>query len=434
MATRFLRPRDRDAELGTVFWRTPLRFSLRILVLAALTLWVDHLVQPHLGSIPAMLRMSGDDSTTILATLSGATITVVGLVVSLTMVVLSLVADNFGPRLVVNFIRRRTTQTVMGSFIAVFVYSIICLSTTLRADDASFVPIISTWTAIVLVLVATAHLVRFVHDTSTSIQVGNTLVDIAAELSRAIQTQRGLAARAVATTPQHIDTAGWVAVPALVSGYVQLVDDAALVATASTADGVLALTVRAGAFVNAGQPLAHSSVALTPEQVSVVQRAVVAGARRTMEQDLEYAFAEYVEIALRALSPAIHDPATAMSCLDWIGDGLIHLVSQPVDVAAFADRSGVVRLITPCNTPRRIVAAGLNEIRQAAVGTPAVQIRMLGVIRRVAVAGPSDDVVAELRAQADAVVESLDFAPVAARDRADVLHAYERAVSSMTTA
>lgn len=190
MATRFLRPRDRDAELGTVFWRTPLRFSVRILVLAALTLFVDHLVQGHLGSIPPMLRMSGDDSTTILATLSGATITVVGLVVSLTMVVLSLVADNFGPRLVVNFIRRRTTQTVMGSFIAVFVYSIVCLSTTLRAGDDSFVPIVSTWTAIVLVLVATAHLVRFVHDTSTSIQVGNTLVDIAAELSKAIQAQR----------------------------------------------------------------------------------------------------------------------------------------------------------------------------------------------------------------------------------------------------
>lgn len=434
MASRFLRPRDRDAELGTVFWRTPLRFSLRILVLAALTLWVDHLVQPHLESIPAMLRMSGDDSTTILATLSGATITVVGLVVSLTMVVLSLVADNFGPRLVVNFIRRRTTQTVMGSFIAVFVYSIICLSTTLRADDDSFVPIVSTWTAIVLVLVATAHLVRFVHDTSTSIQVGNTLVDIAAELSKAIQAQRALAARASATTPQHVDTTGWTAVPALVSGYVQLVDDDALMSVAVTVDGVLSLTVRAGAFVHAGQPVALSSVALGEAQVAAVQRAVVAGARRTMEQDLEYAFAEYVEIGLRALSPAVNDPATAMSCLDWIGDGLITLVSEPVDVAAFADPTGTVRVVTPCNTPQRIVAAGLNEIRQAAVGVPAVQIRLLDAVRRVALARPSAEVIAELRAQADAVVESLDFVPVATRDRSDVMAAHARAVAAMTIA
>lgn len=218
------------------------------------------------------------------------------------------------------------------------------------------------------------------------------------------------------------------------SGYVQVVDDAALVEVASAVDGVVALTVRAGAFIHAGQPVALSSAQLDGAQVARVQRAVVAGARRTMEQDLEYAFAEYVEIALRALSPAVNDPATAMSCLDWIGDGLITLVSEPVDVAAFADASGTVRVITPCNTPQRIVAAGLNEIRQAAVGVPAVQIRLLDSVRRVALAHPSSEVVDELRAQADAVVESLDFAPVAARDRADVVAAHRRAVAAMATA
>ncbi|MFZ9481428.1 MAG: DUF2254 domain-containing protein, partial [Ilumatobacteraceae bacterium] len=374
MATRFLRPRSRETELGTAVWRSPLRFSLRVLVLAAITLTLDHQLQGRLDSVPRMLRMSGDDSTTILATLSGATITVVGLVVSLTMVVLSLVADNFGPRLVVNFIRRRTTQTVIGSFIAVFVYSIVTLSTTLRADDASFVPLVSTWTAIILVLVATAHLVRFVHDTSSSIQVGNTLVDIAAELSQAIQAQRDLAAKAASTTPYPIETAGWFEIPSLVSGYVQCIEYRALADLAAAEGGVIALTTRAGSFVHAGRPVALCSVPLGERSTAAVQRAVVAGARRTMEQDLEYAFAEYVEIALRALSPAINDPTTAMSCLDWIGDGLLSLVSEPVDVATFADASGVVRVVAPCNTPRRVVAAGFNEIRQAAVGMPAVQI------------------------------------------------------------
>ena len=90
-----------------------------------------------------------------------------------------------------------------------------------------------------------------------------------------------------------------------------------------------------------------------------------------------------------------------------------------------------MRVVAPCNTPRRVVAAALNEIRQACVGMPAVQIRMLDIVRRVAAVSPPSEIVDELRAQADAVLESLDFSPIARRDRADVMAAHERAVSAM---
>jgi uncharacterized membrane protein len=146
----------------------------------------------------------------------------------------------------------------------------------------------------------------------------------------------------------------------------------------------------------------------------------VRGTYRTMEQDLEYAIAEYVEIALRALSPAVNDPATAVSCIDWIGDSLIALAAEPIGVAAFADASGATRVLLPPNSLSRVIAAGFNEIRQNAVGAPAVAIRLLATVAKIAPSVREEAALDELRSQAHAIASGALEAASASRDRDDI--------------
>ena len=429
--SRFLRPHNRDVELGTSVWLVPLKMSLRALALAVVMLWLDNVLQDQYRRVPNVLRMSAGDSKTILSTLTGASITVLALVVSLMMVVLSLVASNFGPRITLNFVRRRATQMVLGSFVAVFVFSLVTLSTIFTNDKNAFVPLLSTWTAVLLVLVATGLLVAFVQDVSGSIQVGNMLFDIAEELDGAIKRQRELARRAHSSSALDVDTAGWTVVAARLSGYLQRIDFDALISAAAKADVVVSVHHRAGAFVNVGRPIFSVSAELSAADLDAIHAAITVGTYRTMEQDLEYAIAEYVEIALRAMSPAVNDPATAISCIDWIGDALLALSVEPISVAAFADPQGALRVVLPANSLRRVVAAGFNEIRQVSVASPAVSIRLLEVIQRVAPVVTDAAAREELRSQADAIATSTIAAAIVQRDRDDVQRARQTAMSAL---
>lgn len=418
-------------ELGTSMLVVPFRLTMQVVVLAVVTIVLDSVLQQHYDHLPRFIRMSPGDAKTILATLAGGSITVVALVVSLMMVVLSLVAANFGQRLILNFVRRRTTKVAIGSFVAVFVYSLVTLTTVFSGDN-SFTPVISTWTAVLMVLLATALLVVFVQDVSSSIQVGNMLSDISTDLDLAIVRQRELAHRACTGEQLDVDTSGWHVVNAAAPGYVQNIQFDRLIEIARRNSCVVQLLHRPGGFVHAGRPVARLSVALPAGDELALRRSIVRGTHRTMEQDLEYAIAEYVEIALRALSPAVNDPATAISCLDWIGDSLIALVAEPIGVAALADASGALRVLVPANSFRRVIAAAFNEIRQHAVSSPAVSIRMLTTIEKVAPSVHDQEALEELRSQAEAMAEAATEAARVQRDRDDVERARVRALAAVT--
>jgi uncharacterized membrane protein len=428
---RYRQFRNRDVELGLSFWIVPVKLSVSAILLSVATVVIDSRLQEHYQDLPEPLRMTVADSKTILSTLAGASITVVALVVSLMMVVLSLVAANFGPRIILNFARRRTTKQAIGSFVAVFVYSLITLTTVFSGSDQQFVPVVSTWTAVVLVLAATALLVVFVQDVSSSIQIGNMLFEIATELDGAIDRQRLLARRAHASPTTELDTTGWPVVDSILSGYVQRIDFDALIALAARLDLVIVLHHRAGSFVNAGRPLASTSKPLPAADITALRATVVRGTYRTMEQDLEYAIAEYVEIALRALSPAVNDPATAISCVEWIGDSLIALSAEPIGVAEFADGTGALRVVVPPTSLRRVVAAAFNEIRQVVSRSPVVTIRMLTTIARIAPVVVDPAAREELRGQVEAISFAADRDLSVQRDRDDVEAATLEAMTAL---
>src|ERR1019366_7311185 len=173
-------------------------------------------------------------------------------------------------------------------------------------------------------------------------------------------------------------------VPCPKSGYMQHLDHGALVAAARDAGALVVLRFRPGQFVLRGAPLAWSGPAPGARRLeAAVDRHVVIGRHRTLTQDSEFGIAQIVEIAIRALSPAVNDTFTGVACVDWLAAALLALAEPPPIMGNWYDTPGELRVWIPAFRIERLVRLAFDQIRQASATTPAVLIRQLDVIRRV---------------------------------------------------
>ena len=156
-----------------------------------------------------------------------------------------------------------------------------------------------------------------------------------------------------------------------------------------------------------------------------LERSHVTGPHRTLTQDLAFAIDQLVEIAIRALSPAVNDTFTALTCIDWLGDGLCKISVRWNPRRVHRDPAGNVRVIAAEVRYERFVERAFDKIRQAGRGMPAVMIRQLDALTKVMQYATVDAHRAALLAQADMILESSEAEIPAAPDRAAVRSRYD---------
>jgi uncharacterized membrane protein len=127
-------------------------------------------------------------------------------------------------------------------------------------------------------------------------------------------------------------------------------DVAALVALARQADGTIAIACAVGDTLVEGAALLSIHGARTPLSKDALLRAVRLGRERTFEQDPKYPIRLLVDVAVKALSPAINDPTTAVQTIDQLEDLLRRLGASQLDAGYAADQNGVIRLVFPTPT------------------------------------------------------------------------------------
>jgi uncharacterized membrane protein len=173
-------------------------------------------------------------------------------------------------------------------------------------------------------------------------------------------------------------------VPAPASGYLQFIRWNTLVGLAAEKGAVIRLHHRPGHFVVSGNPLATVWPAAAAESVSqALRRAHICGPNRTLAQDLTFAVDQLVEIAIRALSPAVNDTFTALTCIDWLGDSLCKITARWHPLQVHRDSHGFVRVITAEVRYAGLVERAFEKIRQAGRGMPAVMIRQLEALAKI---------------------------------------------------
>jgi uncharacterized membrane protein len=418
----------RREQLRTNLWLVPMLEVAAAVGLYAGTHAID--VAAHNGSLtlpPFVIVVTAEAGRQILTALAAAVITVVGVVFSIMIVTLTLASTQFGPRMLRNFIRDRGTQLTLGTFVATFVYAMLVLiSIAPGLGGHQFVPELSITVAVGLVTVSLAVLIYFIHHIATTIQLPQVIASIARDLSRAIDVESREVSGAPESGPTvaellaRIESEGGT-VPAPASGYLQYVRLESLVRIAASAGAVIRLHQRPGHFVVGGQEMATVWPAQTTESVSrALRKAHLTGPYRTLTQDLAFAVDQLVEIGIRALSPAVNDTFTALTAVDWLGEGMCKATSSWHPVRIHRDREGQVRVITAHVSYERLVARAFEKIRQAARGMPAVLMRQLEALARIMLETRDDEQRRLLLAQAALIYEASEESVPQEADRADV--------------
>ncbi len=383
MRTRYA---HRWAALRATFWFVPGLMVIGSVLLAAFALWLDAALART--SLPPWVYTGGaDGARALLSTIAGSMVTVAGVGFSITIVALVLASTQFGPRLLGLFMRDITSQATLGTFIGTFTYCVLVLRTIRGPDEAggAFVPQVAMTIAIGITLLSVAVLVYFFHHVAVTIQAPNVVSTVAHDLDAGIDHLRkpglGAAGRAPAADEIPDPDVGTV-LAATRSGYVQVVDDAALLEVARRHDLCVRLTTRPGLFVVQGNPLivAQPTERVDEAVTADLRSTLIIGDVRTAEDDIEFSVRQLVEVALRALSPAINDPFTAMSAVDWLGAALARMATTEFPPRYRHDADGRLRVVAQVPTFGGIAHTIFSRIRHYGGSSPMVLNRLLEAV------------------------------------------------------
>ena len=423
----------RREALRTNLWLVPTVLIALAVALFAGTYALDRAAYDEAWHLPSfVISGSADAARQILTTIAAAVITVVTLVFSITIVTLTLASTQFGPRMLRNFIRDRVTQLTLGGFVATFVYAILALVSIGPSSHGEFVPHISITVTMALVVLDVALLVVFIDHIARSIQLPRVIGSIAADLGGALEAEAAgqdpagaKAGPSLGEMVVRLDEEG-ASVRAPHSGYLQYVSISTLISIAASRHAVIRLLHRPGHFLVEGEPLAE---VWPPDAAARVAGALggahATGSSRTLAQDPSFAVDQLVEIAIRALSPAVNDTFTALACIDWLGDGLAKVADRPRPVSVHRDPAGHVRVITVTVSFRRLVERAHEKIRQASGGMPAVMIRQLDSLSKVMARTRTADQRGLLLGEADKILRVCEETVPEPTDRAAVRRRYD---------
>ncbi len=325
---------------------------------------------------PFLYNGGGTGARTLLGAVVSSTIGVAGTVFSITIAALSLAAGQMGPRLLRNFVKDRGNQVTLGAFLGTFSYALMVLRTVRTQDEGVFVPHISLTFGILLAFMCVGTLIYFVGHMAGRINVDTVIGLVSEDVKSAIYR---LTLDEAGPSPLPADF--WRgAIPVLDerSGYLQQLDSSGLARWAADNDVLVQLLVRPGDYVFPGAP-----IALITRRVDGCESAIVAatalGGQRGSAMDLEFPIRQLVEVAVRALSPGINDPHTAISVIDRLGASLCDLAPRQLStgVVMYEDRPV---LFVPDIDYDGLVDAMFHMIRQNGSTSTAVLIRILGIL------------------------------------------------------
>ncbi len=398
MKTRKMRrvtARHKWDRLKVSFWFAPAVMSLGAILLAWLMHWLDmRIPNETLENSSLVLTGTPGELRTMLVTIATTVLATAGVVFSLLTLPLSTVAAQYGSRLLRLFLGDRTTQVVLGMFVATFVY---CLSAATSIPPVTVQPQGPQLTATVgllLMLATFASLILLIQHISTMLQApniaaraGSELLDVVrAEMPEDVNTGDGVGAglRPAPTPAPDISLAeadGY-AVRVTQVGYIQYIDPQTVLTLARENDLVIRLLCKPGCFVREGRRVALVWPADRVDErlEEQLRHAFQVGNRRTPTQDVGYAVNQLVEMAVRAMSPAINDPYTAMTCLDYIGDGLALFIQQGEKSSHYYDGEGRLRLVLEPVTFDELLSGAFDMLRHASCDNASVLLHMLEVI------------------------------------------------------
>jgi uncharacterized membrane protein len=389
----------------------PLAIALMLGCAGALLSWFEELY-PFIGDwVPRALFLSHADpqvAQVILGGIGASIMTVVSIVFAILLMTLTLASMQFSPRIIVSFARDRITQWTLGIFLGTFLYCMAALPAA-HAQPRPFAPVASVVGALLLAIVCVGLLLFFIHHISQAISVNHIVDRIASETELVIDDVMPLPHQ------EHPLEIGDGAEPPMwetpvlndVPGYVRFVDLKRLLVLATSQRVKIHLVRRVGQFVPAGVPLlmVHKGERLSAQNRAELRAAFDLGPSRTLQQDVEFGVLQIVDIALKAISPAVNDPTTAINCVDQLSRILIRFASRDMPQPRLYDLRGVARVSLRWIDFERLLDSAFEQIRMYSKSDVPVSLRLLQGYGDIATATPDPAVRGLLFDRAKRVVD-----------------------------
>jgi uncharacterized membrane protein len=373
--------------LRTSLWFVPALMVLVAVGLALLLVGLEPTMQRDLADRwPRLFGAGAEGSRGVLTAIATSMATVAGVVFSVTIVALAQASSQYSPRVLRNFMSDRPTQVTLGAFVAVFAYCLVVLRT-IRADDG-FVPSIAVLGGVVMAFIGLGLLIFFIHHLATEIQASSIIERIADDTREAIDrlfpSEVGDEASPDDDAAGEVPPSGPGRVRADRSGYVLAIEAQRLLEVAARHDLVIRVLPRVGDFVSEDQPLLAFDTAALPRGLdpASLRECVSLGPERDVHQDAPHGLQQLVDVGLRALSPSLHDPTTALACIDRLGALLLRLTGRRIE-SPFRERDSRLRLIAVGPRYDELVEIALGELTHHAGAHAAVHRRLAGVVGQV---------------------------------------------------
>jgi uncharacterized membrane protein len=328
-----------------------------------------------------------DSARSILSTIAGAMLNVTSIVFSITLVALTLASSQFGSRLLRNFMNDRLNQTVLGAYIATFIFCLLILRVVDEGNGTEeFIPNISIFTTLVIALANIFLLIAFIHHVAMLIQADNIIADVGSKLNESLKKifpyQIGF--ENLEQGEEFLD--GFIRkipyknyVHTKESGYLQLINGSKLLDIASEKNLVLVVHFRPGDLIVKGSELVqvHSTIMLKEEEREEIRSSFIIKEKRTPTQDAQFAINQLVEVIARALSPGINDPFTAITALDNLISNLSELADADFPSRYRFDEDKNLRLVFKTQSFEGMLDAAFNQVRQYGSSDAAILIRLM---------------------------------------------------------
>jgi uncharacterized membrane protein len=383
MENIYLRFRSAMYALRGGFLIRPFAIALLLGAAGAVLSSLEETVPAISAWVPSILFPSREDpqvAQVILSDVATSIMTVVSIVFAILLMTLTLASTQFSPRILVSFVRDRTTQWTLGVFLGTFSYCMAALPAA-RSFPHPFTPVVTTSGAMLLALASVGWLIYFIYHISQSINV-NHIVDRIARETELVIDELMPSPRLSSPPPQlaHTDIAvDGMALLNQRSGYIRFIDIDRLLHLAKTYHVRILVERSVGHFVPAGIPLLKASPIdrITSERAAHLLATFDIGPTRTMQQDVEFGVIQIVDIALRAMSPAINDPSTAISCIDQLSRILIRWVGRAPPALHLFGPPHVLRLVVPSISLDGLLDTAFEQIRHYGAADVAVSLRLL---------------------------------------------------------
>lgn len=326
-------------RIRTSFWLVPTIMAASAVVLSFITLYLDQRQASLSSQLPFWIFGGGAEGARgVLITIGQSMLTIAGVTFSITIVVLSLASSQFGPRILRTFMKDRVNQAILGFFTSTFLYALLTLRAVRSVEESHFVPHLSVTISIILAIVGVGILTYFIHHIAVSVQPTVILAEIAKE-SRQL-TERLFADVGEAQSKPHNLTGfpegGGRELLAPASGYLETIDYDGLADLLRSQKAVFRSEVAIGDFVRLGQQLGQLFGGSDGPVQNKFSEYFYIKSQRTGAEDLEFLLSQLTEVGVRALSPAIDNPFTAMAALDRLEEAFCNLAHKSLEMSKVA--------------------------------------------------------------------------------------------------